>query len=146
MKKETYQEKLAKLLGLETVHQQVKEEEKTRVGNIQGVSEEKIQSFREAQGIIYFLQAPALFHSRTCLQCNIPFMVSRLNVAYCSYLCISESLAEIGIDWNPGEKEIEAKVTSAYEGNEPIWIRNLDSLRKALEVLSEAAESSVATT
>jgi endogenous inhibitor of DNA gyrase (YacG/DUF329 family) len=142
MKKETMQNKLAELLGLD----QFKVETKASKGKKSepkdrpyiGVTEDEIQSFRAAQGLVYFLQAPELFTARTCPHCHENFLVSRQFVAFCSYTCIRKDLENKGIRWSKGE-DIEALVRSeTYEGNEPIWIRNLDRLREVLETLPES--------
>lgn len=150
MKKETAEERLNKLLGIdpELIEREKKRKaalEANRTGKIQGITEEEIQNFREMQGIVYFLQAPALFQSKTCPNCKIPFMVSRLFVAYCSYDCIRESLRHtLGTDWEKGN-DLEALAIDprVYDGNEPIWIRNLSKLKEILESISyEPSESS----
>lgn len=141
MKKETYANKLAALLGLTEVHQEVKQKKEARQGKIQGISEEEIQEFREFQGITYFLQAPALFQAKVCKHCGEHFLVSRLYVAYCSYTCIRKSLNELGLEWRKG-RDIETLINESYEGNEPIWIRDLPKLRAALETLVDAESSS----
>jgi hypothetical protein len=124
---------------------EVHKQKQARIGNIQEVSEEEIQEFREAQGIIYFLKAPQLFKSKICNNCGNHFIVSRLYVASCSYHCIAAELLKLGIVWKK-HHDVEALVQSVYEGNEPIWINNLDRLRKALEMLHsdvmQATESS----
>lgn len=137
-KKETYADKLARLLGLEAVKEETDKQKAARKGNTQGISEDEIQNFREAQGIIYFLQAPSLFQHKVCKHCGSDFLVSRLYVAYCSYTCIKKSLNEQGLDWRKG-RDIEALAQDkqVYEGNEPIWIRNLPQLQSALRKLEQ---------
>lgn len=140
MKKETYAEKLAKLLEQATgvkvteIKKEHDEQAKIRRGNLVEVPESKIQNLREAQGLTYFLQAPALFQYKVCPHCGADFLVSRMFVAYCSYTCIEKSLEEIGISWSRAGK-IDEMIKEVYDGQEPIWIRNLDQLRSALEKL-----------
>lgn len=129
MRKTTQENKLNALLGLTEKAVEVKAKS---TGKITGVSEEEIQNFREAQGLIYFLQAPALFTPRTCNYCGEPFLVSRRNVAYCSYQCIKNSLAAVGIKWSKdGDLEALAMDPQVYNGNEPLWVRHsmLEKLR-----------------
>lgn len=138
VKKETYAAKLAALLGIEEKHEEYKAQEKIRKGNLTEVPEDKIQDFRQAQGITYFLQAPALFQPRVCKHCGASYLVSRMYVAYCSYTCIKASLNNMGLEWRRGD-DIEALVESVYEGQEPIWIRNIEQLKLALERLTDLA-------
>jgi hypothetical protein len=141
MKKETAAQKLMALLG--QVNDEVKDrlEEvakhtKAKQGNIKSITEEEIQNFREAQGVLYFLQAPALFQPKVCKHCGEHFLVSRLYVAYCSYTCIRKELNSQGLEWRKG-RDLEALINDpqVYNGNEPIWIRNLPNLKKCLEML-----------
>lgn len=141
-KKETYAQKLARLLGLEEVKESVEKEKAARKGNTQGISEDEIQSFRQAQGIIYYLQAPALFQHKVCKHCGADFLVSRLYVAYCSYTCINKSMEEAyGVSWKHKD-DIETAINQVYEGNEPLWIKNLPQLRSALEKLVNSTTES----
>lgn len=125
--------KLNALLGLTA---KVEEVTQTSTGNFYGVSEDELQKFREAQGLIYFLAAPALFHPKKCKNCGEPFIVSRMFVACCSYTCIRKDLEKRGFKWEKG-RDLEAIVMDpqVYDGNEPIWIRE-PQLSKALEVLT----------
>lgn len=146
MKKETYAQKLAKLLGLEEVHQEVVKKKTNTYNRAEAISEDRIQSFRAAQGIIYFLQAPRLFSLKKCTHCGEEFLVSRQFVACCSYTCITKGLEEKGIQWSKGEDlEALANDPNVYEGNEPIWIRNLDQLEAALRSLTESRSSLAST-
>lgn len=134
MKKSTVENKLNELFGLTEKAATVKVQ---ATGRVVGVTEREIQNFREAQGLIYYLHAPALFTPKTCPHCGEKFMVSRKYVAYCSYTCIRMSLREQGIEWKK-DKDIEGLVNSdVYDGNEPIWIRqsNLTALKEALSTL-----------
>lgn len=134
MKKETQLDKLNALLG---ITKQVEEVKIKSTGNTVGISEETIQKWREIQGIIYFLQAPALFSSKTCKNCNTKFLVSRLYVAFCSYDCITESLRKLGITWEKGSNpEALALDPQVYDGNEPIWIQQ-PTLSRLKEILQE---------
>lgn len=121
MRKITQENKLNALLGLTAKAEEVKVRS---TGRIVGVTEEEIQEFREAQGLIYFLQAPALFTPKICPECEERFMVSRQYVKYCSYQCIKTSLVKIGIKWSKG-KDLErlAQDPQVFDGNEPLWIR-----------------------
>ena len=141
MKKVTTANKLADLLGLgpkvDTSHFEDDPKKRKKLlekkGKIQGISEDEIQKFREAQGIIYFLQAPELFTHNTCKHCGEDFLVSRKQVSHCSYTCVKKSLEELGIEWSrDGKFEELAQDTSVFEKNEPIWIKNLDRIRKVL--------------
>jgi hypothetical protein len=160
MKRETTANKLLALLGIES---EKKEELVTKTvkkntpkNKFQNITEEEIQHFREAQGIIYFFKAPELFKLKTCPHCGADFLVSRLYVAYCSYTCIAKSMEEDwGVVWSKTEdirslsegdtNDIIQAVNNLWEGNEPIWIRNLPMLQKALEVLVHSNSDSKST-
>ena len=149
MKQTTTVNKLAALLGIaedtaaqsKHVVEEAKSKAKVKRGVKQitkhpvdiGVSEDEIQSFRAAQGLHYFLQAPELFSLKTCKHCGASFLVSRKYVAFCSYTCIKASLNEVGIAWNKGDDiESLANDPQVYEGNEPIWVRNIDRVKQVL--------------
>lgn len=141
MKDETMQAKLMALLagGDTEKHEKLEETKKqvnARKGKIHEISEDEIQTFREAQGITYFLRAPALFSRKTCKHCGESFLVSRLYVAYCSYTCIRKSLEEDGFEWRKGY-DLDTIIKDVYDGNEPIWIRNVNNLQRCLQVLLE---------
>lgn len=143
MKQETYLNKLNELLGIDPgVAQQIKKKVEAKKGNVIGVTEDEIQEYREAEGILYFLEAPHLFHARVCKRCEEPFLVSRLHVAYCSYNCIEHSIWDLyGVKWSRStqlETDPELVVREVFEGNEPIWIRRLPTLQKALIKLTNA--------
>lgn len=136
MKTETYQQKMLEALGLGEQVAKIKVKQEEKQGKFIGITEEEIQQIREGQGIVYFLQAPELFSLKTCKHCGSEFLVSRLYVALCSYTCIQKSLEEMGLQWRKGkdlETIIEEIIPEIYEGNEPIWIRNVERLRKILE-------------
>lgn len=137
MKVETKLAKLNALLGLQEKAADIKVRS---TGNVVGITEEEIQEFREAQGIIYFLQAPELFQSKVCTYCEEPFLVSRKYVGCCSYSCIRKSLNEQGIEWRKG-RDLEALAIDpqVWNGNEPLWIRknSMLKLQEALKNLSE---------
>lgn len=139
MKRETMQNKLASLLGLEELKVETPKEKKQRKRNslAEGIREDELQEFRAVQGITYFLQAPELFSAKICPHCKETFLVSRQFVAFCSYTCIRKDLESIGIGWSRG-KDIERLISEQYDGNEPIWIKNLDRLRTVLETLPES--------
>lgn len=146
MKTETYANKLAALLGLPDHVAEVHAEKpkKNKTSEV-AVDENEVQSFRAAQGIIYFLQAPELFTQKVCKHCGESFLVSRKFVGYCSYTCIRKSLEEVGVQWAKGDDlEALARDPQVYQGNEPIWIKNIDKLKHALEVLTEAVPASQA--
>lgn len=152
MKEETRLAKLAELLGIKT-EVEVHVEKKNNRNKIIEVPESEIDSFRAAQGVLYFLQAPELFTARLCKwrECQQPFAVSRQFVAYCSYTCLKDSLADIGIDWNRDGKtdaeKIEITINTVWEGQEPIWIRepHLSRIRSVLSSLPDDASSLVTT-
>lgn len=131
--------KLNALLGLTTVAEKVQH---NVLDSFYGISEDEIQDFREAQGLVYFLQAPALFQSKVCKHCGEPFLVSRLYVAFCSYTCIRKDLESRGfLRWEKGhDLEALANDPEVYEGNEPIWIRN-PKLSQVLAILKELLEN-----
>lgn len=150
MKKDTYLEKLNKMLGLETKAKEVKTKEtEKRTGRIQGIPEETIQEFREVQGILYFLQAPALFTPKTCRHCGEGFLVSRRLVTCCSWHCMREEIKSYGYTWEKGQgiEFDEQKMLDlindpqVFGGQEPIWVRNLDTLEVALQKLTEFSKS-----
>lgn len=149
MKKETAEERLNKLLGIDPemiARDKARKAalEAKRSGKLQGISEEEIEKFREMQGIVYFLQAPALFHFKVCPHCKAEFFVSRLFVSHCSYTCIRATvLEELGHEWEKGnDLEALANDPQVWNGNEPIWIRNLPRLKAMLERISyEPTES-----
>lgn len=145
MKKETTLDKLNAILGLTKQAEEVKVKAS---GKTLGISEHEIQTWREIQGIIYYLHAPHLFQPKICKNCGTRFVVSRLYVAFCSYLCIKESLRKMGIEWSRDREDYEILVTSnVYEGNEPIWIResNLLKLKGMLDELFKLETPSLAT-
>lgn len=141
MKDETYKNKLLDLLGSVGVTVDPKIEKQVRSTTVKKVNlnldiavpEEEIQNFRSAQGIIYFLQAPELFTAKICKHCKETFLVSRKFIGFCSYTCIEKSLNEMGFDWVKGQDlEALAQDPQVYNGNEPIWIRNLDKLKSII--------------
>lgn len=143
MKAETRAAKLAALLGISEVVEKHVEKKNNRNKFVE-VPEDKIQDFRAAQGLIYFLQAPELFKMRLCSwrECQQPFAVSRQFVSVCSYTCLKDSLADIGIDWNrdgtSDREKIEMTIDGIWEGQEPLWIREpmLTRLQERLSLLS----------
>lgn len=145
MKKETYANKLASLLGLDTkvvekagyVDKKKQKSNSTSSNGPVGITEDQIQKYREMQGLWYFLQAPELFSAKKCPHCKEAFLVSRPFVAFCSYTCIEKDLESKGLSWSKG-KDIEALVKTVYEGNEPIWIRNIDRIRTVLDEVHES--------
>lgn len=142
MKKETIENKLNELLGLTEVVEEIKKVKRVSQGNIREISEDEIQEFRELQGITYFLQAPALFQSKVCKHCGAAFLVSRLYVAYCSWTCINKSIEDLmGCEWSRKDQDYEVIVAQVYEGNEPLWIRNLPKLKLALQKVTYSLES-----
>lgn len=136
MKKETAADKLNALFGDKFVAK-VKEVKAKTTGRVVGVSEEEIQEFREVQGILYFLQAPALFTHKVCTHCGEHFYVSRKYVKFCSYTCMKLEMRKQGFEWRKGN-DIEALVLDpqVYDGNEPIWIRS-----RSLQLIREMVTS-----
>lgn len=135
MKTETAQRKMLEALGLTDQAEKIQVKQQERQGKFVGITEDEIQTLREAQGIIYFLQAPELFKLKTCKHCGADFLVSRLYVAFCSYTCIQKSLEEMGLNWRNNKDLdviIEELVPEVYDGNEPLWIRNIDRIKKVL--------------
>lgn len=138
IKKKRAQDKLNALLG---ITEQIQEVEAKFSGKVYGVTEPEIQNFREIQGIIYFLQAPALFSFKTCPECGEPFAVSRKYVGYCSHECIRKSLNKQGLRWKKGDDlESLALDPQVWDGNEPIWIRST-ALRRLQQILNDALEN-----
>jgi hypothetical protein len=133
VRKETIQNKLAELLGLTefVVEVDKKGKPKPKTNAPIGVSEDEIQNFRAAQGLTYFLQAPELFSAKTCPHCGEGFLVSRKYVAFCSYTCIEKDLEAKGIKWSR-KGDIDSLIKDVYEGNEPIWIKNLEALQEVI--------------
>lgn len=124
MKAETAEAKLNALFG-DLFAEKVKEVKTKTTGRVVGVTEEEIQEFREIQGILYFLEAPALFEYKVCGHCKADFYVSRKYVKFCSYGCMKLEMRKQGFEWRKGN-DIEALVLDpqVYNGNEPIWIRS----------------------
>lgn len=153
MKRVTSAERLAALLGItDKVDTSVYEEDpkarkklqkklqKKQGKGPQGVTEEEIQKFRAAQGVVYFLQAPELFTMKNCKHCKVPFLVSRKQVSHCSYTCIAKDLESLGIKWSrEGKYEELAQDTSVYDKNEPIWITG-EVLERVRAVLNSEPE------
>lgn len=139
MKKETAEAKLNQLFG-DMFVKKVEEVKVKTTGRVVGITEEEIQEFREIQGILYFLQAPALFSYKVCGHCGADFFVSRKYVKYCSYTCMKLEFRKQGFEWRKGN-DIEALVLDpqVYDGNEPIWIRSraLQSIREMVLSLPE---------
>lgn len=138
MKIDTYARKLAELLGGELTNLVPTISNKSGKATLNlpvGITEDEIQTFRAAQGLRYFLQAPELFTPKVCPHCNEGFLVSRMYVAFCSYTCILKSLEEQGIAWSRKD-EYELLTKDVYEGNEPIWIKNLDVIHTMIETLN----------
>lgn len=149
MKRETYQNKLAELLGLDQFKVEAPKSTKSKGktdSKYVGVTEDAIQQFRQVQGLVYFLQAPELFSHKVCPHCKESFLVSRQFVAFCSYTCIKKDLEAKGIGWSR-DKDIEVLVKDVYEGNEPLWLKEpmLSRLKAVLEHSTESLLSSTGT-
>ena len=153
MKQSTAEQKLMELLGIKDVEPSHAEPEKPKArakakpGDsnayaFTAVEEVEIQSFRAIQGFLYYLQAPKLFTYLKCRECHEPFMVSRRNVAFCSYNCIAKNCESQGFVWNKGMLDLEVMVndTQLYNGNEPIWIRQPEKVLDALITMFELVE------
>lgn len=144
MRESTVANKLAELLGIKDKVEipdkflTPKEKKQKAKRGWEPVNEEDIQNFRQVQGVSYYLQAPMLFQHKVCKHCGEEFLVSRRFVAFCSYLCIKKDMEANGFEWLKG-KDLEALANDphVYGGNEPIWIKNLDKLQKALEHLTQ---------
>ena len=137
MKRETYANKLNELLGITKEVSEVQIKLAAKKGRIIGITEEEIAVYREREAVKYFLQAPGLFHSRVCSQCGAPFLVSRLHVSTCSYECINRYCTEnFGVSWSRAN-DLELAVKEVWGGNEPLIIKNLSTLQKALEKILE---------
>lgn len=144
MKKETYEAKLAALLGLTPKL----EEHKATKNKVIAVTEDEIGKSREAQALLYFLQAPDLFQAKICPHCGEGFLVSRRFVKCCSYTCIAKELETVGIKWSRLQEDgtfdiSEEFIKSVYEGNEPLWVRNLDVIRSLVGALDGAQSKSL---
>lgn len=143
MKNDTTAAKLNALFGDKFV-QKIEEVKVRTTGRVVGITEEEIQEFREIQGILYFLQAPALFTYKVCPHCGEHFFVSRKYVKFCSYTCMKLEMRKQGFEWRKGN-DIEALVRdpNVFEGNEPIWIhsRSLQSIREMVLSLPETLPS-----
>jgi hypothetical protein len=126
-KADYYKKQLAELLGLEVPKAQVKIPKK----QIMAIEELDTQKIREAEGVAFFLKAPELFVARECVWCGTEFLVSRRNIAYCSWEHLQKGLNREGIRWDK-DKGFEAIVHDYFEDNEPIWIRRLDQIREIL--------------
>lgn len=137
------------MLGLDKVAEEIAVTEEKVVNNARAVREEEIQTFRELQGILYFLQAPALFTPKVCRYCKEAFLVSRRYVTCCSWDCLRRELQKQGFEWSKGEgiefnEDKMLKIindNSIFQGQEPIWVRNLPQFQAALQKLTEFAES-----
>jgi hypothetical protein len=132
MRKETYENKLVELLGLhhlkkpepEQPKQQKRGRGKKSVLPV-GVTLDEIESYRGAQALDLFLQAPELFSARHCKRekCQEPFLVSRQLVAFCSYTCMKKDLEErYGIEWSPTNEINEQFIRRQWNGNEPLIV------------------------
>ncbi len=148
MKKETYAQKMA-ALGL--IPQELVDKAKSAVSAVTSkpkdkkavtfeyVEEARIESYREAQAISYFLQAPKLFTLKTCPHCKQDFYVSRNFVKFCSHTCIKKDFEERGILWEKGnDLEALANDPEVWNGNEPLQFKNIEGLKAALEVLTQS--------
>lgn len=143
MKAETAAQKFAKLMGLEehvensSFKKQELKSKAYRSPTDIGVEEADIQSYRRAEGLYYFLQAPALFTARVCKNCGDGFLVSRKNVAHCSASCVKKSLAKLGIEWTR-YGEFEAMVKDVWNDNEPLIITHPEQIQAVLDRLKTA--------
>ena len=142
MKKDTYLKKMAELLGVEVSEDKIEtyreeKEVKKKNNKFNAIREEEINSFRARQGLIYFFLAPELFSARVCKECGAPFLVSRHQVAYCSITCLNLwALNNFGFQWNR-LNNIELAVKEVWEGNEPLWVNNLDAIQNVIDQARE---------
>lgn len=141
MKKETAASKLAALLGLNPNDEAVieatttkEQKAKKKKDALRGVTLDELDTFRSANAVLLFLQAPELYTARTCKHCKGDFLVSRKFVGYCSYTCLKKELEAIGIDWDTKKPLDEAYVRRVWEHNEPLVIPPA-----AIKVLQELA-------
>lgn len=149
MRKETMHNKLMELLGLEDrkieVDQRGRAVSKKNDAPL-GVSDEELDSYREAQAVVYFLRAPELFSHKVCPHCGENFLISRQFVAFCSYTCIYKDLESKGIIWSAKSKhrfEIDEEfVKEKLEGNEPLWIRQ-DMIERIQAVVNSTPKESL---
>jgi hypothetical protein len=136
VKKETYANKLAELLGIQDVVDTSAYSDKPigkRSKRFAGLSESEITKYREGTALYYFFQAPELFQPRICAHCEAPFLVSRHQVALCSYDCLEREIEKIaGVKWSR-HGDMELMVKEVYDGNEPLIIKNLDRINKVLD-------------
>lgn len=134
MRKETYLAKMAALLDLDIPEEAIKPKEPDkRNPHETAVEEAEIARFRAKQGVVYFLLAPKLFHPRTCRKCEAPFLVSRKQVAYCSYECLQHDIRDnFGIRWERLD-DMELTAKEVWEGNEPLWVNNLDQIQEVID-------------
>lgn len=136
MKKETYANKLVELFGLQDKVDTTIYSDKPlhkRKKRFAGISEEQIQEYRHPTAFWYFLQAPELFSSRVCKHCEMPFLVSRHQVAFCGYDCVERQIMQdYGVKWTR-KGNIELMVKEVFDGNEPLWITNLDEIERLVQ-------------
>lgn len=135
---------MAAILGIELPTEVLSprnEKTQKKTPGLIAIEESEIDSFREAQGLLYFFAAPELFTPRVCKLCELPFLVSRKQVAYCSYVCLKKDLYDrLGVNWSRAT-DMELMVKQVYEGNEPLWVRNLNRVQEMLDrakILSDA--------
>lgn len=140
------------LLGITEIAEKIIEKkQRVQRGVLDDLPEELIQEFRTLQGVILYLKAPKLFTSYICHweECKQPFMVTRRHIVYCSWECMRNGIQSYGFDWEKGAgiEFDEAKMLALIEdrglfaGQEPIWIRDLDILKVALQKLIDTVES-----
>lgn len=136
MKKETYLQKMAALFDDVDLPPEILAPEKigTKANPLDiAIKEEEIARFRARQGLVYFLLAPELFFPRTCRKCEAPFLVSRKQVAYCSYNCLQHDIKDnFGIRWERMDN-MELTVKEVWDGNEPLWVNNLDQIQQLVD-------------
>ena len=138
MKAETAEQRLAALLGLSDKFQPKDPKKKTTNSptNI-AIEEADLQKQRRIEGVYYFLQAPDLFSTRVCKNCHEPFLVSRRNVAHCSYTCLKSSLLKLGIEWTRDGDYIEL-AKDVWDNNEPLIITKVDQIQTILNKIKTA--------
>ncbi len=144
MKKETYANKLAEILGLQEVVDTSQFSDKPvskRSKRFAGLSEDEITKYREGTALYYFFQAPELFQPRVCRHCESPFLVSRHQVVFCSYDCLEREIEKVaGVKWSR-HGDMELMVKEVYDGNEPLIIRNLERIDKIIEQAHQSTDS-----
>ena len=157
MKPETKLAKLGSLLGIDEetilklasddnpIKKKKRQEEHKTQPKLYGYTDDEFKNIRILQGTLYFLKAPELFTTKQCSNCSEWFTVSRKAVGYCSYECLAESFRKDGFSWTIGG-DLERLTRDVYDGNEPLWTIPTSQLKRCLQAIIEATESTSTTT